>query len=102
MNLTSTRWSSGLVVMGRKAITAGYYLDWDADLEAPPLYWVIARFDASGQLDATFGDGDGFTLTDFGAHSQYPFDLEASGTKVVGIGYAGRSTTAGAIARYST
>lgn len=65
--------------------------------------WVVARFDASGTPDATFGGGDGWVATDFFGFGDtaHGVDVQPDG-RIVVTGIANASTAQMAVARYTT
>ena len=86
-----------MILPDGKIVVAGSANSGNAD-------WAIARYNANGTLDTTFGT-NGTTITALTANSEFPFDMakQADGKYIL----AGRATTAStnwdsAVARYNT
>lgn len=61
--------------------------------------WIVARFDADGALDSSFGGGDGIVTTDFsGNDTAFAVLIQPDGKIVVG----GQGAAKFALARYDT
>ena len=64
--------------------------------------WGVARLTSTGDMDTTFGGGNGITITDFGGSGDQAHDLViASDGKILVGGYTNASGTDFAVARYT-
>ena len=64
--------------------------------------WGVARLTSTGDMDTTFGGGNGITITDFGGSGDQAHDLAiASDGKILVGGYTNASGTDFAVARYT-
>ena len=64
--------------------------------------WGVARLTPTGDMDTTFGGGDGITITDFGGGNDEAQDLAiASDGKILVGGHTNASGTDFAVARYT-
>jgi serralysin len=92
--------STPILLMDGRVVVTG-----SAGIDGPDPKFALARYNANGSLDTTFGGGDGKVVTDFtnGSDQSYGGALQADG-KILAVGdanFGNRSTQKLALARYN-